>query len=95
METRTLQGLLLNTRACCGHIVWYLPRASGMSLAAVDKEVDAGPLVQVPDLSSEDHPKCSLLLPMRCLRTGSYRLRSTLSPTETGDYKAWFKPVSD
>lgn len=32
-----------------------------MSLAAVDEEeVDASPLVQLPDFSSEDHPKLSL-----------------------------------
>lgn len=55
-----------------------------MSLAAVDKEqANASSLVQVPALSSENHPKRSLLLPMRCLRTGSYRFLSTLSPAET------------
>lgn len=67
-----------------------------MSLAVVDKEeVDASPLVQVPALSSEDHPKCSLLLLRRCLRTGSYRFLSTLSPTETREIIVWFKPISD
>lgn len=55
-----------------------------MPLAAADKEqVNAGSLVQVPAFSSENHPKHSLLLPMRCLKTGSYRFLSTLSPTET------------
>ena len=55
-----------------------------MSLVAVIREeVDADSLVQMPGLSSEDHPKDSLLLPMRCVREGSYRFLSTLSPTET------------
>lgn len=52
-----------------------------LSLAVVDKKsrtyrsdsmaVEADPMVQEPDLSSEDHPKHSLVLPMRCLRTAS------------------------